>query len=142
MRTILSICFLLLLSVSFSQRVELAGQWRFAIDRNNSGISEKWFEKSLTETIKLPGSMAESGKGDDITINTKWTGSIYDSSFFFRPTLAKYRTPDNLKIPFWLTPTKHYVGAAWYQRDIIIPANWNNKSIRIYFERCHTKTIA
>ena len=60
--------------------------------------------------------MAQNLKGDDITLQTKWTGSIYDSSFFFNPRLVKYRQPDHLKIPFWLTPAKHYVGAAWYQK--------------------------
>ncbi len=95
---------------SYAQQISLAGQWRFAIDKNDIGINEKWFNKKLDDVINLPGTMAENRKGDDITLTTKWTGSIYDSSFFFRPSLAKYRTPDNLHIPFWLTPAKHYTG--------------------------------
>ncbi|MGB3008050.1 MAG: sugar-binding domain-containing protein [Chitinophagaceae bacterium] len=126
--------------LSFSvtaQNISLAGTWTIAIDKENTGIKEKWYNKTLKETIILPGSMAENGKGDDITLQTKWTGSIYDSSFFFRPSLAKYRTPENLKIPFWLTPAKYYVGAAWYQKQIIIPKNWEAKSLRLYLERTH-----
>src|SRR5215211_2399034 len=126
------IIFFLVLSIScatlHSQQISLAGQWRFAIDRDDKGIDEKWFSKKLAETITLPGSMAQRGKGDEVTLQTKWTGSIYDSSFFFRTSLARYRTKDNLKIPFWLTPAKHYVGRAWYQKDIILPANWNSKT--------------
>lgn len=123
-----------------SQRISLAGEWKFAIDRDDKGIAERWFNRKLIETIILPGSMAERGKGDNVTLQTKWTGSIYDSSFFFRPSLAKYRTPDNLKIPFWLTPAKHYVGRAWYQKEIIIPTDWKGKSARLFLERTHIQT--
>lgn len=85
--------------------------------------------------------MAERLKGDEITLRTQWTGSIYDSSFFFRPSLAKYRTGGNLKIPFWLTPARHYVGRAWYQKEIIIPAAWKDRHARLFLERVHTQSI-
>ncbi|HMP92568.1 MAG TPA: glycoside hydrolase family 2 TIM barrel-domain containing protein, partial [Phnomibacter sp.] len=67
-------------------------------------------------------------------------GSIYDSSFFFNPRLAKYRRPNNIHIPFWLTPARYYVGAAWYQKEINIPENWGHKRIIVHLERCHTET--
>ncbi len=108
------ICFLLFFLINnnaFAQQISLAGVWRFAVDRDDVGIKEMWFNKKLDDVIKLPGTMAENRKGDDVTLQTKWTGSIYDSSFFFRPSLAKYRQPGNIKIPFWLTPVKHYIGA-------------------------------
>lgn len=123
-----------------SQTISLAGKWRFTIDRNDKGIAEKWFNTSLSDNINLPGSMAENLKGDDVTLYTKWTGSIYDSSFFFRPSLAKYRQPGNVKIPFWLTPNKHYVGVAWYQKDVFIPAGWDQKRITLFLERSHFET--
>jgi hypothetical protein len=123
-----------------AQQISLAGRWRFAIDKEDRGIAEKWFDKKLDDTISLPGSMAENGKGDDVSLQTKWVGSIYDSSFFFRPSLAKYRQPGNLKIPFWLTPVKHYVGVAWYQKDVVIPANWRKKRIILFLERAHIQT--
>ena len=104
-------CFFCALS-THAQQISLAGQWQFAVDRDDKGVNEKWFNRKLSETIALPGSMAQNNKGDDITLQTKWTGSIYDSSFFFRTSLAKYRKPGNIKIPFWLTPVKHYVGVA------------------------------
>ncbi len=127
-------------SNSFAQQISLAGQWRFATDSNDVGIKESWFNKKLDDVIHLPGSMAENNKGDEVTLKTKWTGSIYDSSFFFRPSLAKYRQPGNIKIPFWLTPVKHYVGAAWYQKDVNIPPDWSNKRIILFLERSHIQT--
>ncbi|MFL9831749.1 sugar-binding domain-containing protein [Flavobacterium sp. ST-87] len=120
--------------------IRLDGNWHFEIDRNNEGITQKWYNRNLSDNIKLPGSMAEFLKGDEITLKTKWTGSIYDSSFYFRPSLKKYREPGNIHIPFWLTPAKHYVGAAWYQKEVNIPANWNGKRIILHLERAHIET--
>ncbi|MEI6948651.1 sugar-binding domain-containing protein [Paraflavisolibacter sp. H34] len=123
-----------------AQQISLAGKWRFAVDSSDRGISEGWATKRLAVEIQLPGSMAQNGKGDEVTLRTKWTGSIYDSSFFFRPSLAKYRQPGNLKIPFWLTPAKHYVGPAWYQKEVFIPAGWKGKEIELFLERVHFQT--
>ena len=120
-----------------AQTISLAGKWRFAIDRDNKGFLKNGSIQTLNDAVNLPGSMAENMKGDDVTLQTKWTASIYDSSFFFGPTLAKYRQPGNVKIPFWLTPNKYYVGAAWYQCDVVIPAGWNKKKIKLFLERCH-----
>ena len=131
---------LLINNNAFAQQISLAGEWRFKIDGDDAGIKEMWFNKKLDDVIKLPGTMAENRKGDNVTLTTKWTGSIYDSSFFFRPSLAKYRTPDNLKIPFWLTPAKHYTGVAWYQKEVNIPADWNKKREILYLERSHIQT--
>jgi len=126
--------------IAKAQEISLAGQWRFEIDRDGKGVDENWFSRELQDVIQLPGSMTQNGKGDDVTLYTKWIGSIYDSSYFFRPSLAKYRQPNNLKIPFWLTPIKHYVGFAWYQKDVSIPADWTQKRIVLFLERPHIET--
>ena len=120
--------------------INLEGNWQFQMDRKDEGVTEKWFNKNLSDNIKLPGSMAEFLKGDEITLKTKWTGSIYDSSFYFIPRLEKYRQPGNIHIPFWLTPAKHYVGAAWYQKEVNIPANWKGQRILLRLERVHIET--
>ena len=124
-----------------AQTISLAGNWLFRIDHNDAGVSEKWFTQRLNDNIQLPGSMLTNGKGDDVTVNTKWTGSIYDSSWYFNPRMEKYRQPGNLKFPFWLTPAKYYVGPAWYQKEVTIPANWKEKHVELFLERCHTETI-
>ncbi|WP_295769913.1 sugar-binding domain-containing protein [uncultured Mucilaginibacter sp.] len=137
--------FLLLLLVTFSafkpqQSIPLSGTWRFQIDRDDKGVTEKWYLKKLSDEVKLPGSMAQNLKGDDITLKTRWTGSIYDSSFYFNPHLAKYRQPGNIHIPFWLTPAKHYVGVAWYQKEVDIPKTWSGQRINLFLERTHIET--
>lgn len=124
-----------------AQAISLAGDWQFQTDHNDAGIREQWFNKKLSDKIRLPGSMLTNDKGDDVTLQTKWTGSIYDSSWFFNPRMAKYRQPGNLKFPFWLTPAKYYVGPAWYQKEVTIPANWQGKHIDLFLERCHTESL-
>jgi hypothetical protein len=120
--------------------IHLEGQWLFQEDAKDQGIDEKWFTQKLKEKIDLPGSVSLAGKGDDITLKTEWTGSIYDSSFYFNPRFKKYREPKP-KFPFWLTPKKRYVGAAWYQKEVVIPKNWKQKHVTLFLERTHTESI-
>lgn len=83
-------------------KIDLSGEWAFATDPKDEGVQGKWFDKKLNDKIQLPGSMTSNGKGDDITLQTPWTGSIFDSSWFVKPAYARYRQPGNIKVPFWL----------------------------------------
>ena len=94
--------------------IDLSGAWHFKLDSTDAGEKEQWFNKNLTDKITLPGSLTTNNIGNDISLNTQWTGDIVDSSFFKKPEYAKYRQPNNFKIPFWLQPIKYYKGAAWY----------------------------
>jgi hypothetical protein len=123
-----------------SDRISLAGQWRFQLDRGNAGLPEQWFERSLPDKIRLPGSLPAQGVGDDVSVETKWTGGIVDKSWFTAPEYAEYRKPGNIKVPFWLQPEKYYVGVAWYQRDIDIPPDWEGKRVVLMLERPHWET--
>lgn len=120
--------------------IDLAGEWRFQSDIKDEGIAGEWFGKDIDDQIKLPGSMTTNNKGDDISVNTPWTGSIFDSSWFFKAEYAKYREPGNIKVPFWLQPVKYYKGPAWYQKDIEIPDTWKNKHLELFIERSHWET--
>lgn len=130
------ICVCLCMSVH-AQVMDLSGTWRFAIDRNDQGISAQWYLRALDDYVQLPGSMITNGKGDPIDLNTPWTGSFNDQTFFKLDRYAPYRTHENFKIPYWLQPDNYYSGIAWYQRDIEIPKSWKKKSIHLFFERCH-----
>ena len=129
-------------SAAAARSLSLAGSWRFQIDRQDVGKGEAWFNTRLADHIKLPGAMAEKGKGDDITVDTKWTGGIVDKSWFTAPEFAKYREPGNVKVPFWLQPDKHYIGAAWYQRDLEIPKDWQGRRVVLTLERPHWEKLA
>ena len=90
--------------------------------------------------MNLPGTLAAQGIGDEVTVDTKWTGGIVDRSWFTAPEYEKYRQPGNIKVPFWLQPDKHYLGAAWYQRDFEVPAAWKGKRVVLTLERPHWET--
>jgi len=123
--------------VDVRQEISLAGEWKFATDSLDQGIDQEWFKATLAETVLLPGSMAENGKGDEVTLTTPWTGDIVDRSYFTDLRYEKYRQPGNIKIPFWLKPVKYYRGAAWYQKEVEIPEKWDGKRIVMSMERCH-----
>ena len=39
-----------------AQVMDLSGTWRFAVDRNNEGISAQWYLQTLNDQVQLPGS--------------------------------------------------------------------------------------
>ena len=134
---------LLHFAVAMSQSViDLKGTWQFQIDRTDAGISQQWFaNRQFDDTILLPGSMTERLKGDDISVKTKWVGSLYDSSFFFNPYMEKYRRPGkDMKLTFFLTPPKHYVGVAWYRRTVNVNVSKSPSRYILYLERPHIQT--
>ena len=112
-----------------SEPLSLAGEWSFALDSNDVGIKENWAAKPLDDRVNLPGSLQAQGKGEDISVNTQWTGDVVDRSWYSEERYAKYREPGNVKVPFWLNPDKHYVGVAWYQKEIEVPSSWKGKRI-------------
>jgi len=127
-------------AVTVGYKIDLSGNWAFQIDSLDIGIKQKWYGSALTNKIMLPGSMTTNGLGNDITVNTPWTGSIEDSTWFRSPEYKQYRKPGNIKVPFWLQPTKYYKGAAWYQKKVTVPALWSKKHIELYIERSHWET--
>ena len=95
-------------------RMDLSGLWRFQLDPMEFGKtpgSELYLSK-LTETIELPGSMDEGGKG-------------------IRNIVAHV---DRLSRKF------EYCGQAWYQREVVIPKEWEEREIILLLERCHWET--
>ena len=112
------------------ERVDLSGVWEFGM-----GDSEHY-----DDHIRLPGSMLTGGKGYDVDTDTKWTCSLYDSSYFFSPFMEPYRRKGNMKFPFFLTPEKHYIGNAWYRRSIMVPKDWSGKKVTLFLERPHIET--
>lgn len=129
-----------LAGVARGETLSLAGPWRFGLDRADSGEAERWFARDLPDTVQLPGSLQLQGFGDPPSVTTRWMGDIVERSFFTSPRYAPYRDPAHFKVPFWLTPTRYYAGAAWYQRDVEIPESWRGRRILLRLERPHWET--
>ena len=133
---VLNLLSLMILS-SFAQKtINLSGTWDFQLDRSGSSNASQKYD----DTIKLPGSMLTNGKGDLPSIDTKWTGSLYDSSYYYNPYMEKYRHTGSIKFPFFLTPEHYYVGYAWYRQNAEIPRVWKKNRVILFLERPHIET--
>lgn len=96
------------------ETIDLSGTWRFQADPMGFGKTpgSELYQAKLTESIMLPGSTDEGGKG----------------------TLTTARYVDRLTRKF------EYCGQAWYQREVVIPEEWKDKEITLNLERCHWET--
>jgi beta-galactosidase/beta-glucuronidase len=92
----------------FRQKISLAGEWQFAIDSVQNGKNEKWFGRSLPESVTLPGTLDENGKG------------ILNNNKEETMRLSRERT---------------YEGWAWYRKTVTIPSEWKGKRILLRMER-------
>ena len=117
-------------SVGAQETISLAGDWELSL-----GDSLHY-----NDYVMLPGSLLTNGKGDPVSVKTKWTGSLYDSSYYFNPYMEKYRVEGNMMFPFFLTPEKHYVGYAWYKKSVYVPSSWKKSRVTIFLERPHIET--
>jgi len=118
-----------------AEALPLAGEWRFALDRADTGAKENWFAKKLPDKIQLPGILEAQGYGDEISTTTPWVLSLYDHFWYLRADYTAYTNAGNVKVPFLCQPPRHYLGAAWYQRDVEISTNWSGKRIALFLER-------
>ncbi|MCC6698306.1 MAG: discoidin domain-containing protein [Candidatus Hydrogenedentes bacterium] len=105
----------ILCSVAFGQTsdpIPLDGDWAFRLDPESLGLSNGWQEQAFDETVWLPGSLDENGKG----------------------------VPNTLAHRSYLSRDFEYVGAAWYQREVVVPEDWAGRPLEVFLERCHWET--
>ncbi len=94
--------------VSIRDTMLLNGSWHFALDTAKVGITEKWYTRTLPDSVKLPGTLDENRKGI--------------------PNLNRLET-------MRLSREMMFAGMAWYQKTVVIPENWKGKNIRLMMER-------
>ena len=89
------------------ETVDLTGTWKFRLDSANVGMQQKWFNKAFDDSVHLPGTTDENKKG--IFLDEKAVDRLS-------------------RVWYWK-------GAAWYQKEVIIPENWEGKSVKLLLER-------
>ncbi|MCB9334466.1 MAG: beta-galactosidase [Lewinellaceae bacterium] len=117
----IAVCFLLSLSILacktpkelFRPRLDLAGQWQFALDTAGTGMQQRWYRSDLTDSIHLPGTTDLSRKG-----------------FLNMDTTTMH-----------LNRVYRYEGAAWYRKQVVIPAAFAGKHIQLVLERSKPSQI-
>lgn len=93
--------------------LDLSGEWKLALDPGDLGLAAGPAGWNFPDTIKLPGTLTLAGKGTPLT----------------RPPTLDKETLQGLH-------QRHsFVGPAWYQREVEIPAAWANKDIILELER-------
>lgn len=115
-------------------RLDLSGGWTARLDPDNRGLPAA---DADFKPVDLPGTLRDSGLGDPVGPHTRWIGTVKG---WGRPVYQPFRTKENFKIPFWLQPERHYLGAAWYRREVEIPDAWRGKRIVLELERPHGDT--
>ena len=75
----------------------------------------------------MPGILQAQGYGDEISTGTPWVHGLHDHYWYLRDDYQAYAKPGNIRVPFLSQPLRHYLGAAWYQRDIEIPRAWQGR---------------
>jgi hypothetical protein len=136
---LLALAFCLAATINAAETLPLDGEWRFALDRADAGVNEKWFAKDLADKIQLPGILQAQGYGDDISTDTPWVLTLGDAWWKIQPASLRdhFSQPGHVEVPFLSQPPKHYLGAAWYQRDIEIPTGWQGRHFTLFLERAH-----
>jgi hypothetical protein len=94
--------------ISSRESVLLNGEWQFALDKAGAGITGRWYSLTLADSVKLPGTLDENNKGI--------------------PNTDKQET-------MRLSRELMYAGMAWYRKEITIPENWKEHTIRLIMER-------
>ncbi|BCX49706.1 beta-galactosidase [Haloferula helveola] len=120
-------------SLMATEPVDLSGDWRFALDPSDSGLRDQPDNWRFPDTIRLPGMLTAQGFGESPSMESDWTIASWPQPDLFREWLDT----DNFKSPYFLTPPRHYVGPAWYQREFTVPAEWSDRTLRVEFERVH-----
>lgn len=72
---------------------------------------------SQSGTIVLPGILQAQGYGDVISEETPWVSGLHDALWYQREEY-QYAQEEGCQVPFLAQPPRHYVGRAWYEREI------------------------
>ncbi|GAB4132137.1 MAG: glycoside hydrolase family 2 TIM barrel-domain containing protein [Thermogutta sp.] len=117
----------------------LQGTWRFRLDPQDEGVQGGWYSETLPDRIELPGMLQAQGYGFPPTRESKWLAGI-GLKLQNDPRFAEFFSDENFLCPFFLTPPRHYVGPAWYQREVEIPQTWAGRRVTLFLERAHWRT--
>ena len=86
---------------------DLSGRWQYRADSLRTGIKDRWFYECFLDSVHLPGTLDENKKG-----------------------VLNHDTTDQ-----HLNRVYKYYGAAWFKKEIDVPASWIGKHIEFIMER-------
>jgi len=97
------------------RRLRLPGTWRFALDPEDRGLCERWFERPgrIADPIEVPGCWQGQGFGGD------GLDELWDFKLRTRVFRATYR------------------GTGWYANEFRVPTEWRGQRIRLNLGGVH-----
>lgn len=102
-------------SVSITRlNMDLSGNWAFALDPDNSGLTKEFWNEKFGAMVVLPGTTDTNRKGKENTNRNETTQ---------------------------LSRLYRYEGPAWYSREINLSAEWKGKEIMLFLERTRPTTV-
>jgi Glycosyl hydrolases family 2, sugar binding domain len=127
----LAIAIALILSAcaSHAETIDLSGKWDFKTGSSLAG--------PYTDTIHLPGTTSQAGKGTPFTLQPMLPG-LPPENFVPQKGLTFGRSTnyasENVSL-MHLQQRFSYIGPAWYRRDVDIPKSWTGKDVELVLER-------
>ncbi len=95
------------------KKIDLSGTWKFAMDADKKGIEERYFDKELDDSIRLPGTTS----------------------------IAKKGSPSARREIGCLTDPYLFEGYAWYSREVAIDPAYLGKNIFLNLERTRLSKV-
>ncbi|MBN2212607.1 MAG: beta-glycosidase [Bacteroidales bacterium] len=92
---------------------DLSGNWLYRLDDKKTGMAEKWYLQMFTDSVRFPGTLDENMTG--------------------------WLNPDTTCMH--LSRVYQYEGAAWFKKEIEVPAGWENKHIELIMERTKVTNV-
>lgn len=100
--------------INVSTTLKLDGFWDYELDYEDKGLSEEWFNRKLSKSnFILPGTTASNCVGEPLEMNAEIS----------RESVRCLRQEFK------------FVGAAWYQKRVEMPEDWQDKSVFLFLER-------
>lgn len=99
-----------------SSLLDLSGRWDYSLDIEDQGIDGQWFLDGRfpkSGFVSWPGTLATNGIGEQIEYGLDLT-------------------KENVRC---LRQRHRYVGAAWYERTVDVPKDWQGSRVRLLLER-------
>ena len=117
--------------------INLAGTWRFALDRMDSGVKEQWFGRICRIELRCPDPPGARLWRRDQHRTPGFTDYTTTSGIWCRSKAYAGRQRQG---SFPQPPPRHYLGAARYQRDIESSASWQRRRVVLTLERPRWET--
>lgn len=116
----------------------LAGEWRLRLDAEDQGLTANWPDAPLVgnDRITLPNTTDRAGFGFALDTNTMLYGAPFPVTTRFPGVKAPVRADEH----GYLVRRYLFVGPAWYEREIEIPAAWQGRLVTLRIERTMWQT--